>query len=269
MMTDHLIPLPPNWRYVDQYAPNRLASIPSMARGITACTAMLAQIAAPGRWVPEELEDALAHKLVPEAGPDPKTASLAVILRWLAQQGLPCINLQPLVEGEQTLLKHTIERMNLMGIPQLLYVEDESKLTDIAGRKLHAWTDQGEGHALLRLGFSDSAGYGFYADPAASGFCLDKTGTFHPVPISWANSIGPAQVTAVLAVLPAGMTQPPADFDWLNQWWPVPVIQPDPQVLQQALDAIMHATQEREQVDLTLQAALAQAQSELQKGKPA
>lgn len=263
-MTDHLVPVPKVFRYINQFQPNMYAEKPSLYRCVCASLAMIMELVAPGEWIPEELEHTL---YVQWAGPDVPTDTTGIdieanntVIPWLQAQKIPYVDLQPLVDTEnETLLRQVIERMNLMGIPQLIAVRDESKLYDVAGHKLHSWADQGVGHAFVRAGFSDSAGYGLYYEPAAAGF-------HQPVPISWDQSIHLAGVRNMVAILPRAMGQPPADFDWLNHTWPLTIAQPSIPTLQDAMSKLQTAIDQAEQLDIAMKAAVAQAQAELAKG---
>lgn len=261
-MTDHLIPLPQGFRYINQFAPSAYSKSPSLSRCVTASLSMIMEIVDPGAFVPEQLE----HDLYTQwAGPDVPSDQRGIdveahtVVPWLQKQGVPFVDLQHLVDSDMATLKRVIERMNLMGIPQLIAVRDESKLYDASGHKLHSWADQGLGHAFVRVGFSDSNGYGLYFEPAAAGF-------HQPVPIPWDKSVAEASVRNVIAILPKAMGQPTADFDWLTQTWPIKVPQPDLATLKAAVDA---ATATLDQVDhdlVSFKATLAAAQAELAKG---
>ncbi len=258
-MTDHGITVPDSFAFVNQYASNKFAKKPSKSRCVTASVAMTMEIVAPNRWNPEQLEDELYVQWAgPDVASDTQGIDISKVLPWFQQQGIPFVDLTPLLSTDDTQLRHTMERMNLMGIPQILTVEDESKLCDIAGHKLHNWADQGEGHAFVRVGFSDSDGGGLYYEPAAPGF-------EQPVRISWANSIVPAKLHNVFAVIPVAFGQPPVDFDWLTQEWPRKVEQPDLATVHTALQTALASMDAVNQHTLTTQTALAQVMAEMAK----
>lgn len=261
-MTDHVIPMPETFRYVNQFASSSYATKPSLSRCVTASLAMIAEIVAPGAFIPEELEHDLYYQW---AGPDAPTDTKGIdveagtVVPWLQKQAIPFVDLQPLVDTDQVVLRRVIESMNLMGIPQLITVNDESQLYDVYGHKLHSWADKGEGHAFVRVGFSDSNGYGLYLEPAAVGFT-------QPVPISWEKSISAAGVRNVIAILPKTMGQPPTDFDWLTQTWPVPVPSFSVPTLQAAMNALQTGMEQVEDIHTQIKATVALAQAELAKG---
>ena len=97
-MTDFVVHLPPNFRYLNQFAPSSWAPNPSKYRCGTAVSAMVAEIAYPGKWIPEELEHDLYVKW---AGPDVPTDENGVtkeqILAWLSQANIGHIDMSNLV----------------------------------------------------------------------------------------------------------------------------------------------------------------------------
>ena len=215
-MADHIIPLPPSFRYLNQFAPSSWAPNPSKYRCVTASVAMLAEIAYPGRWIPEELEHDLYVKWAgPDVSSDTQGVAKQPVLDWFKSVNIGFIDLADLL-GNHGELKAEIQAMNEQGVPQLITVDDESKLYDAkTGAKLHNWADQGMSHAFVRAGFRDDEGYGLYFEPAAPGFA-------QPVPISWDNSIMPAGVITCIAVMPAGVPTPPAGFRYTTGTWPKP-----------------------------------------------
>lgn len=215
-MTDHLIPLPHTFRYLNQFAPSSWAPNPSKYRCVTASVSMLAEIAYPGRWIPEELEHDLYVKWAgPDVASDTQGVAKQPVLDWLHSVGIGFIDMADLL-GDHAALKAEIQAQNEQGVPQLITVADESFLKDaVTGVKLHNWADQGLSHAFIRVGFSDNAGYGLYFEPAAPGFA-------QPVPISWDNSITLAGVITALAIMPAGVPTPPQGFRYTTGTWPAP-----------------------------------------------
>ena len=215
-MADHIIPLPPSFRYLNQFAPSSWAPNPSKYRCVSASTAMLAEIAYPGRWIPEELEHDLYVQM---AGPDVATDEQGIdkgpVLDWFHKVNIGYIDLAHLLGNVGELLAE-IEAMNKQGVPQMICVADESKLSDaVTGAKLHNWVDNGFHHCFVRVGFSDDEGYGLYEEPAAPGFP-------QPVPISWDKSIVPAGIITCVAIMPAGVPVPPAGFSYQTGTWPKP-----------------------------------------------
>jgi hypothetical protein len=201
-MGDHIINLPEHYRYINQFAPSTWAPKPSLFRCVTASVAMLMEIAYPGRWIPEELEHDLYVKWAgPDVSTDQQGIDKAPVLQWFHEVGVGFVDLGNLLSDQPT-LKHVIQRMNDMNIPQLFAVGDESFLRRATDNtKLHAWNDKGMGHAFVRVGYSDNEGYGLYMEPAAPGFP-------QPVPISWQDSIEPANLVTCVAIMPHGVAQP-------------------------------------------------------------
>lgn len=201
---DHLIPLPPNFKYLNQFLPSTWAPNPSKFRCVTASVSMLAEIAYPGRWIPEELEHDLYVKW---AGPDVATDTQGVakqpVLDWLHSVGIGFIDLEHLIGSDMLSLHAEMQAMNDAGVPQLITVADESKLFDAkTGVKLHNWADQGMAHSFVRVGYSTDQGWAYYFEPASPGFT-------QPVPISWQDSIIPAGIITAIAIFPHGMQEYP------------------------------------------------------------
>lgn len=218
-MTDHIIPLPPNFTYVNQFQPSTWAPHPSLYRCVTATMAMLAEIAYPGKWNPPQLEDQLYTRFAgPDVPSDEQGLTKANVLKWFGEVNIGFVDLQPLIGGINEELLAEIEAQNKQGVPQLIVVADESKLYDArTGAKLHNWVDTGMHHCFMRAGFSDSDGYGLYYEPAAPGFA-------QPVPIAWRgdNSIVSAGIMTAIAVMPHGVAVPPANFSYQTGTWPTP-----------------------------------------------
>lgn len=215
-MTDHIIPLPSTFQYVNQFAPSQWAPHPSNYRCVTATMAMCAEIAYAGRWNPPQLEDQLYTRFAgPDVPTDQQGLTKAQVLTWFHEVGIGFIDLADML-SDDTALKAEIQAQNEQGVAQLITVADESKLYDaVSGVKLHNWADTGLSHCFLRVGFSDDQGYGLYYEPAAPGFT-------QPVPISWDNSIMPAGVITAVAIMPAGVPVPPAGFRYTSGKWPEP-----------------------------------------------
>ena len=215
-MTDHIIPLPASFRYINQFLASRWAPDPSHDRCATASMAMLAQIAYPGRWIPEELEDSLYTQMAgPDVSSDTNGIPPAPLLAWMKSAGIGYIDMASRL-GNLDDLRSEMEAMNRQGVPQLVEILDESKMYDAkTGAKLYSWPSSGLVHYIVRAGFSDSDGYGLYFDPAAPGFP-------QPIPVSWTGSLVPAEIYFVCAVMPAGVPLPPSGFSYQTGTWPKP-----------------------------------------------
>src|SRR5207247_2168079 len=90
-----------------------------------------------------------------------------------------------------------------------------------------------------RVGYSDSDGYGLYAEPAAPAFCQDAHGNFKPVPIMWSD-VEKAGIMHCLAIMPHGVAVPPQGFSYTNGVWPEP---PPPPVNHHAIADTIAAIQ--------------------------
>ena len=249
----HIVPLPEHFRYLHQYPGGRASSGPAPDRSWSAALAMLLQINAPGRWIPEEVEARLYEHIAAAVHP------WAAVISWLQEQSVAYVELP----SEETMnsdgLRQILQHQNRLGIPQLVVVSESNALHTIDGRLVHSWINQqhpGSHHALVRIGYSEGDGAGLYFDPGAPAF--DQ-----PVPLSWQDSILPAGMVACLAIMPAGVAQPPADWDWLNRDWPEKVPQPNLAAIQQT---IADAQAELEQHEATVKAKLAAVLAEASKG---
>jgi len=218
-MTDHIIPLAPSFRYVNQFASSTWAPTPSHDRCATASTAMLAEIAYPGRWIPEELEHDLYQQM---AGPDVASDTNGIppkpLLDWFAKVNIGVIDLSSRLSNLDD-LRAEMEAMNKQGLPQLVEILDESKMKNArTGAPLYSWPSSGLVHYIVRVGYSDDSGYGLYFDPAAPGFQ-------QPIPVSWADSLVPAGIYFACAIMPARtppVGPPPAGFSYQTGVWPKP-----------------------------------------------
>jgi len=227
---DHLITLPTNWRYLNQFAPSKWAPAPSHERCGPASTAMAAEFADPSRWIPEELEHDLYVKW---AGPDEAsdTAGTAIeqVKAWLTSVGIGFIDMQSLVDeftrGSRDPLRLELEHQNDQGVPQIMTVIDMGRLhewmQDGSNPSLYPWVGHGAGvsHVIFRVGYSDSDGYGCYADPAAPGFCEDSKGHFQPARIPFAD-IAASGLWHTLAIMPHNVPAPPSGFSFQRGQWP-------------------------------------------------
>ncbi len=219
---DHLIHFPPNFKYINQFAASRVAPDPSKYRCVAATIAMLAQVAYPNRWNPEELEhDFYVQYAGPDTATDTNGISKEAVLEWLTKNHVGYIDLQHLV-GDPEELRKEITAMNAQNVPQLLTIADESHLKFANGTdnrpKLHNWADTGLAHCFARVGYSDDHGYGLYLEPAAPGW-------HQPVPILWSD-ITDGQILTCIAIMPSGVPVPPAGFSFQHGTWPVPPAPP-------------------------------------------
>lgn len=233
-MANHIIPLPDVFRYLNQFASSSYAPQPSLYRCVAASAAMLAEIAYPGRWIPEELEDQLYTKLAgPDIASDTNGISKDAILAWFKSANIGYYDNAAYLNDHATLLD-VMQKQNDAGIPQMITVSNENLLFNaITGVKLHNWIqpESSAAHTFIRVGYSDDAGYGLYFEPAAPGFA-------QPVPISWTDSIEKAGVITCVAIMPSKMPAPPSNFDWLHNVWPEPVPQPKVQDALSTLQAL-------------------------------
>jgi hypothetical protein len=256
-MTDHMVNLPGAWHYINQFSSSQWALDPSLMKCGPDATSMAAEFAYPGRWVPEQLMDTLYRAW---AGNDVagnlNGTTIEQIKAWLASVKIGYIDMQPLVDefarGNKDPLRLELGAMNAQNVPQIITVVDEAPLYEavpnphynaddatsspyIRGAMLHPWAKPGEySHVMLRVGYSDSDGYGLYADGAAPSFSVDSKGNFTPVKILWSD-IEAAGVMHCLAIMPPSVDVPPADFDYRTGTWPIPPAPPKPVIDVEAL----------------------------------
>ena len=211
---DHMIPLPPHWSYLDQFKPSSWAPHPSEYRCVAASAIMAAQVAYPNAFNPEQAEHVFYEKY---AGPDVTSDQMGIgkqsLLSWFHDNKIGYIDMQDIVDsGDHELLREEITAQNNQGVLQVLSVADESHLKFATnGQKLHSWNDVGLAHCFVRLGYSDNRGFGLYAEPAAAGFSYDEKGNWRPIPIMWSDIVA-GRITSCIAVMPAGVSTPPAGF---------------------------------------------------------
>lgn len=279
---DHRVELKPPWRYLNQFASSQWATDPSTMRCGPDATAMAAELAYPGRWIPEELLDELYRKWAgPDVASDQQGTTIQQITAWLASVKIGFIDMQPLVDefrsGNKDPLRLELGAMNHQGVPQILTVVDEAPMYEavpnphydaadansspyIRGPMLHPWAKPGEySHVIFRVGYSDSEGYGLYADGAAPSFCVNKAGQFEPVKILWSD-IEAAGVMHCLAIMPSGVPTPPSGFDYRSGTWPEPPKPTlDPEELIKDIEAMQtQIDQERAASDARLKSILAE-----------
>jgi hypothetical protein len=243
-MTDILVKRIP--KYVNQFQPTVYDEDPSVDRCGTASAAMCLDFAYPNKYDPFKIEHDLYVKL---AGADVPSNHKGVyytdLLKFFDEMHVGYIDMSSLVEeglkSDIAPLYDEIEAQNRQGVIQLLLVEDESYLREaITNEKLHNWVDNGLAHYIVRDGFSDDQGYGFYLEPAAPGFK-------QPVKILWSKGIVPAKIAAAVAIMPPGVPVPPAGFSFQHGVWPEPPKPPvDTDKAMQAILALLAACQNQE-----------------------
>lgn len=195
---DHVIPLPANFRYVYQFDGN------SQYKCVEACLAMAGQIAYPDRYAnPKQLMDQIYTQYVgPDVASDTRGTTAAQAIEWLQSQHIGYIEMDV---SNLDALKTEIQQMNLAGVPQIISIGDESYLKYAkTGQTLHNWADSLNhgSHAMLRVGFSDSEGYGLYFEPAAAPNFAE------PVPIEWQDFVD-GKIVGCIAIFPHGMSEYP------------------------------------------------------------
>ena len=252
-MADVLVKLPPSFRYLNQFAPSKWASNPSLMLCGETCAAMAAEFAYPGRYVPEQLIEELCVKFTnqPDIRSNPWGTTRGELDDWFSQKdvGIGHIDMSALVDefnkGNKDLLHNEITAQNQQNVPQILAVADESYLVEYGtGKNLHPWVNKDDpnhtvyGHVIFRVGYGEE--YGWYMEPAAPGFS-------HPVKIGW-DDVEKAGIVTCLAIMPHGVPVPPADFSFQHGIWPAPKPTLDVTkalntigAMQQALDAMKAA----------------------------
>lgn len=268
-MTDFLVKRLP--AYVNQFKRTTFAPSPSGYRSVTASAAMVIDYADPGKYDPDQVEhDLYVRYAGPDVASDHNELSKDQLKAILVQFQVGFIDMDNLVQealhGDPAALLHEIEAQNEQQVIQILTVADESFLKEAGtGKKLHNWNDTGLSHCFVRVGFSDSDGYGLYLEPAAPGFCTDPaTGQEKPVRIAWADIVA-ARVITCIAIMPPGVEAPPDGFSFQNAQWPTPPAPTKPPVdtdkATQAILALIAACQKQ---DAALQTYM-QQQSETNK----
>ncbi len=198
-MADHLITLPGNFHYVYQFQVGK-----SQYRCVEACLAMAGQIAYPSRYAnPKQLMSQIYTQYVgPDVIGDRKGTMPDQAIAWLQSQHIGYIEMDV---SDVNALHTQIQQMNLAGVPQLISIGDESYLKYAkTGQSLHNWADSLNhgSHTMLRVGYSDSEGYGLYYEPAAAPNFAE------PVPIAWQDFLD-GKVVGCIAIFPHGMSEYP------------------------------------------------------------
>jgi hypothetical protein len=230
---DHLISIPSSFVPVQAVEPGT-----SPTRHIAASLVMLAELLgakavwkSPQDFVSAVYEDITGHPDVP-ANLDSITKDQAVA--YLATLDIEAYDLIARFDN-LTDLKHEIQALNLAGLPQLIVLAREDKLSQAFTHvPLHNWlgvSEQGQACSIIRVGYNDEASdgqlpYAYYLDG------LLPPAFKQPVPIAW-QDVENSQLIACLAVLPPGVAVPPESFRFyggqdpeghpiVNQW-PIPV----------------------------------------------
>ena len=224
-MTDVLVKLPPSFRYLNQFAPSKWASNPSLMLCGETCAAMAAEFAYPGRYVPEQLIEELCVKFTgqPDVRSNPWGTTRGELDDWFKEVNIGHIDMSQLVDefraGNEAALHDEITAQNQQNVPQVIAVTDEAFLVEYGtGKNLHSWVNKDDpnhkvmGHVILRVGYGEE--YGWYMEPAAPGFG-------HPVKIGW-EDVKKAGIITCIAIMGAGVPTPPADFSYQHGIWPKP-----------------------------------------------
>lgn len=213
-MTDYMVPLPGNFKYVYQFSAGT-----SQYKCVEASLAMAAQVAYPDRYPdPAKLMSEIYQQYVgPDVAGDRNGTTREQALAWLDSQHIGYIDMQAGLSNLDE-LKAEIQAQNLQHIPQIISIGDESFLKYAkTGQTLHNWADalNHGSHTFLRVGFSDSEGWAYYMEPAAAPNFAE------PVPIKWAD-IEAGAVVGCIAIMPHGVPVPPAGFSFQHGTWPEP-----------------------------------------------
>ena len=231
-MADHLIPVPASFVPVQAAETSK-----SPARHMAASLVMLVELLggqgvwkSPQDFVSSIYEQVTGHPDIP-ANTDGINKDQAIA--YLSSIGIGAYDLIARFDN-LTDLKHEIQALNLHGLPQLIVLSREDKLTQAFTRTpLHNWLgvgEQGLTCSIIRVGYSDDAPdgqlpYAYYLDG------LLPPAFKQPVPIAW-QDVENSGLLAVLAVLPPGVEIPPESFHFyggqdaegrviVNQW-PIP-----------------------------------------------
>jgi hypothetical protein len=216
-MADFMVKLPSNFRYVYQFDGN------SQYKCVEASLAMAGQIAYPDRYAHVALlmSQIYTHYVGPDVVGDRNGTKPEQALDWLRLQNIGHIDMQPLIDsGDIAKLHDQIAAMNRQDVSQIISIGDESFLKHAkTGHTLHNWADSLNhgSHTMLRVGYSDSDGWGYYEEPAAAPSFSE------PVPIDWQNFLD-GKIVGCIAIMPHGVSVPPegVHFDWTAQTWPKP-----------------------------------------------
>ena len=253
-MTDFMVPLPANWRYVYQFDGN------SQYKCVEASLAMAAQIAYPDRYAhPAQLMSQIYTQYVgPDVAGDRNGTTREQALAWLDSQHIGYIDMQAGLSNLDE-LKAEIQAQNLQHIPQLISIGDESFLKYAKNEQpLHNWADalNHGSHTFLRVGYSDNEGWAYYMEPAAAPSFAE------PIPIKWSD-IEAGAVVGCIAIMPHGVKPPPAGFSFQHGTWPAPKPVFDVAAAENTLAAIMHALQAAEGAVMNLAHDLAALKGEV------
>ena len=188
---------------------------------------MCLDFAYPGKYNVYQVEhEAYTRFVGPDNPQDDYGVTREVMQKFFDMYHVGTINMDAMVDaaladGNFEPLHAEISAQNRQGVIQMMSVADESLLiNDANGQSLHPGLHYG--HCIVRLGFSDDAGYGLYFDPANPLACTNPvTHKYEPVKISW-DSMVRAKVNFCYAIMPPGVKPPPAGFSYQHGTWPVP-----------------------------------------------
>ena len=215
-MTDFMVKLPGNFRYVPQFEAGK-----SQYRCVEASLSMAGQIAYPARYANPQLlmSQIYSHFVGPDVVGDRNGTTREQAIQWLQSQNIGYIDMQHLIDAGQIEELHAeISAQNKQDVCQIFSIGDESFLKHAkTGHTLHNWADalNHGSHTMLRVGYSDDQGYAYYEEPAAA------PNFSEPVPIAWKDFID-GKIVGCIAIMPAGVKAPPAGFSYQNAKWPAP-----------------------------------------------
>lgn len=222
---DHLVTLPHGFQYCYQFENGR-----SNERCCESVLSMVAQIAFPGRYQdPKLLMHELYVELVGKGDPNSDNpnnlngTTKEAALAWLVNEKIGHIDMSHLLADLDN-FKHEVQAQNAQSVCQIMTVRDMSKLRYAKNNGLlYDWKGGGAGvsHVILRVGYSDSEGYGLYFDPAAS------PALPHPLPIMWENLLE-AGIEWACAIMPFHVDVPKdPNFSFQHQLLVPPAPKPE------------------------------------------
>src|SRR5258708_37379176 len=168
-MTDFMVKLPGNFRYVTQFEAGK-----SQYRCVEASLSMAGQIAYPARYANPQLlmSQIYSHFVGPDVVGDRNGTTREQAIQWLQSQNIGYIDMQHLIDAGQIEELHAeISAQNKQDVCQIFSIGDESFLKHAkTGHTLHNWADalNHGSHTMLRVGYSDDQGYAYYEEPAAA-----------------------------------------------------------------------------------------------------
>ncbi len=214
-MTDHLIQLPSNFRYMYQFNGG------SQYKCVEACLSMAGEIAFPDRYAdPAKLMVQIYEQYVgPDVPGDRNGTTKEQAIEWLTSQHIGFIDMQHFIDaGAIDELHAELMAQNQQNIPQIISIGDESYLKSAkTGLTLHNWADSLNhgSHTMLRVGYSDTEGqpWGYYYEPAAA------PNFSEPVPIALQDFLD-GKIVGCIAIMPHGVPVPPPGFLFSQGSWP-------------------------------------------------